>query len=147
VQRFEPYLDTCILMSLLVPDSGSSAALHWFSKQEDQPIWLSHWTWLEFTGVLALCCRQGDLSSERLQVIHQEAESFRRERLSLVEVVSADFLRAQAWLQQQPHTPLRSDDALHLAIAQRTQLRLHTADQQLLNVAAALDLSDLVQAV
>ena len=40
-----------------------------------------------------------------------------------------------------------SGDALHLAIAQRTQLRLHTADQQLLNVAAALDLSDLVQAV
>jgi len=147
VQRFEPYLDTCILMSLLVPDSGSSAALHWFSKQEDQPIWLSHWTWLEFTGVLALCCRQGDLNSERLQAIHQEAETFRRERLSLVEVVSADFLRAQAWLQQQPHTPLRSGDALNLAIAQRTQLRLHTADQQLLNVAATLDLSDLVQAV
>jgi predicted nucleic acid-binding protein len=147
VQRFEPYLDTCILISLLVPDSGSSAALQWFSGQNDQPIWLSHWTWLEFTGVLALCCRRGDLSHERLQVIHQEAETFRRERLSLVEVVSADFLQAQAWLQQQPHTPLRSGDALHLAIAQRTQLRLHTADQQLLNVAATLDLSDLVQAV
>jgi predicted nucleic acid-binding protein len=147
VQRFEPYLDTCILMSLLMPDSGSNGALHWFSGQEDQPIWLSHWTWLEFTGVLALCCRRGDLSSDRLQAIHQEAETFRRERLSLVEVVSADFLRAQAWLQQQPHTPLRSGDALNLAIAQRTQLRLHTADQQLLNVAATLDLSDLVQAV
>ena len=26
MQRFEPYLDTCILMSLLVPDSGSNAA-------------------------------------------------------------------------------------------------------------------------
>ncbi len=147
MQRFEPYLDTCILMSLLMPDSGSNGALHWFSGQEDQPIWLSHWTWLEFTGVLALCCRRGDLSSDRLQAIHQEAETFRRERLSLVEVVSADFLRAQAWLQQQPHTPLRSGDALNLAIAQRTQLRLHTADQQLLNVAATLDLSDLVQAV
>ena len=121
MQRFEPYLDTCILLSLLVPDSGSSAALQWFSWQEDRPIWLSHWTWLEFTGVLALCCRRGDLSSERLRVIHQEAETFRRELLSLVEVMSADFLRAQ--------------------------LRLHTADQQLLNVASALDLNDFVQAV
>jgi hypothetical protein len=54
-------------------------------------------------------------------VIHQEAETFRRERLSLVEVMSADFLRAQ--------------------------LRLHMADQQLLNVAAAVDLNDFVQAV
>ena len=26
MQRFEPYLDTCILMSLLAPDSGSNAA-------------------------------------------------------------------------------------------------------------------------
>ena len=26
MQRFEPYLDTCILLSLLVPDSGSNAA-------------------------------------------------------------------------------------------------------------------------
>ena len=147
MQRFEPYLDTCILFSLLVPDSGSNAALRWFSGQEDQPIWLSHWTWLEFTGVLALCCRRGDLNSERLEVIHQEAETFRRERLSLVEVVSADFLQAQTWLQHLPLTPLRSGDALHLAIAQRTQMRLHTADQQLLNVAAALDLSDLVQAM
>ena len=41
----------------------------------------------------------------------------------------------------------QSGDALNLAIAQRTQLRLHTADQQLLNVPAALDLSDFVQAV
>jgi len=38
VQRFEPYLDTCILLSLLVPDSGSSTALQWFSGQEDRPI-------------------------------------------------------------------------------------------------------------
>lgn len=147
MQRFEPYLDTCILFSLLVPDSGSRAALDWFSGQKEQPIWLSHWTWLELTGVLALCGRRGDLNSERLQLIHQEADAFRRERLSLVEVLSADFLQAQAWLRQHPDKPLRSGDALHLAIAQRTQLRLHTADQQLLNVAGALGLSDLVRAV
>jgi predicted nucleic acid-binding protein len=147
LQRLEPYLDTCILFSLLVPDSGSCAALQWFSGQENRPVWMSHWTWLELTGVLALCCRRGDLSSERLQLIHQEADAFRRERLSLVEVVSADFLQAQAWLRQHPDKPLRSGDALHLAIAQRTQLQLHTADQQLLNVAGALGLSDLVRAV
>ena len=74
----------------LVPDSGSSAALHWLASQHSGPIWLSHWTWLEFTGVLAVCCRRGDMTTERLRAIHGEADALRRERLSLVEPSSVD---------------------------------------------------------
>jgi predicted nucleic acid-binding protein len=147
VSRLEPYLDTCILLSLLVPDSGSEAALRWFTAQERGPIWLSHWTWLEFSGVLGVCCRRGDISGSHLKAIHHEADALRRERLSLIEPVGADFLQAQQWLQQRPETSLRSGDALHLAIAQRNGVQVHTADQQLLQVAAALDLHGLVQAV
>ena len=67
MQPRDPYLDTCILLSLLVPDSGSRTALDWLASQHNGPIWLSHWTWLEFTGVLAVCCRRGDISTERLR--------------------------------------------------------------------------------
>ena len=147
MRRLEPYLDTCILLSLLIHDSGSHAALRWLSEQQDRPIWLSHWTWLEFTGVLGVCCRRGDITTTQFQSIHQEADALRRERLSLTEPVSADFLQAQHWLQHRPETNLRSGDALHLAIARRNHLRLHTADQHLLQVAGALDLAELVQAV
>ena len=140
----DPYLDSCILLSLLVPDSGSRTALDWLASQHNGPIWLSHWTWLEFTGVLAVCCRRGDISTERLRAIHSEADALRRERLSLVEPSSVDFLQAQQWLQQHPLIALRSSDALHLAIAQRQGLRVHTADQALLNGAQSLDCGELV---
>ncbi len=144
MQPRDPYLDTCLLLSLLVPDSGSSAALHWLASQHSGPIWLSHWTWLEFTGVLAVCCRRGNIGTERLRAIHGEADALRRERLSLVEPSSVDFLQAQQWLQQYPQIALRSADALHLAIAQRHGLRVHTADQALLDGAQSLDCGELV---
>ncbi|MCT0225749.1 type II toxin-antitoxin system VapC family toxin [Synechococcus sp. CS-1328] len=134
-------MDTCILVSLFLPDSGSDLALQWLNRQESRPIWLSHWSWLEFAGVLALCCRRDELDVGRVQVVHQEADVFRRECLGLVEPVGADFFQARLWMQLNPQSGLRSADALHLAIAQRAQLQLLTADRALLQAAAQLSIS------
>jgi predicted nucleic acid-binding protein len=70
--------------------------------------------------------------------ITSEFHCFRCERLQLVEPPASDFLQAEAWLQHSSGPPLRSADALHLAIAQREQLTLTTADPALIQAAHRL---------
>jgi predicted nucleic acid-binding protein len=90
---------------------------------------------VEVAGVVSLCVRRGDLRAERAAAIHAEFECFRRERLQLLEPRAGDFLQARAWLQDTNSPALRSGDALHLAIAQREQLTLVTADKALIQAA------------
>ena len=72
---------------------------------------------LEFSGVVALCLRRGDLTAQRGLAIHAEFECFRQERLSLLEPRGADYFQARQWLQEFKRPPLRGGDALHLAMA------------------------------
>ncbi len=135
-----PYVDTCVVLSLLLNDAGFPAAEQWFLDQGHAPLWVSHWVLLEFAGVVSLCVRRGDLSADRAGAVHAEFECFRRERLQLLEPRGSDFLQARQWLQEMENLSLRSGDALHLAIASREQLILTTADQALIQAAAALGL-------
>ncbi|KAF0652415.1 PilT protein domain-containing protein [Cyanobium sp. Copco_Reservoir_LC18] len=135
-----PYVDTCVLLSLFLNDAGFPAAEQWLLDQGDSPLWVSHWALVEFAGVVSLCRRRGDLTNDRAAAIHKELESFRRERLQLLEPRGTDFLQARQWLQELASLPLRSGDALHLAIAGREKLRLATADQTLIRAAPALGL-------
>ncbi|MBD2422759.1 type II toxin-antitoxin system VapC family toxin [Cyanobium sp. FACHB-13342] len=135
------YVDSCILLSLFLGDSGYPAAEQWLLNQGKTPLWISHWMLLEFAGVVALCVRRGDLTAERAATIHSEFECFRQERLQLLEPRGIDFLQARQWLQQgQSQARLRSGDALHLAIAKREGLTLTTADKALIDAAEVLGL-------
>ena len=134
------YVDSCVLLSLFLGDSGYNAAEQWLFAQADQPLWVSHWVLLEFSGVVALCLRRGDLTAQRGLAIHAEFECFRHERLGLLEPRGADYLQARQWLQEFKGPPLRSGDALHLAIAKRQSLTIASADQGLLKAAEALHL-------
>lgn len=135
-----PYVDTCVVLSLFLNDAGFPAAEQWFLDQGHAPLWVSHWVLVEFAGVVSLCVRRGDLSGDRAGAVHAEFECFRRERLQLLEPRGTDFLLARQWLQEVGSLPLRSGDALHLAIASREQLILATADQAMIQAAAALGL-------
>jgi predicted nucleic acid-binding protein len=133
-------VDTCVLLSLFLNDAGFPAAEQWFLSQGCAPLWVSHWVLLEFAGVVSLCVRRGALTEDRAGAIHAEFECLRRERLQLLEPRGTDFLLARQWMQEVGSLPLRSGDALHLAIASRQQLILTTADQALIQAAAALGL-------
>ena len=135
-----PYVDTCVLLSLFLNDAGFLAAEQWFVNQGDAPLWVSHWVLVEFAGVVSLCARRGDLSNDRAGAIHAEFECFRRERLQLLEPRGTDFLQARQWLQAVESLPLRSGDALHLAMAKRQNLTIASADQGLAKAAEALGL-------
>ena len=135
------YLDSCVVLSLFLGDSGYGAAEQWLLAQADQPLWVSHWVLLEFSGVVALCLRRGELTAERGLAIHAEFECFRQERLSLLEPRGADYLQARQWLQELNGPSLRSGDALHLAMAKRQSLTIVSADQGLIKAAEALGIA------
>ena len=135
------YLDSCVVLSLFLGDSGYGAAEQWLLAQADQPLWVSHWVLLEFSGVVALCLRRGELTAERGLAINAEFECFRQERLSLLEPRGADYLQARQWLQELNGPSLRSGDALHLAMAKRQSLKIASADQGLIKAAEALGLA------
>ena len=134
------YGDRCVLLSLLLGDSGYTDSERWLINQGDQTLWISHWVLLEVAGVIATCVRRGQLTAEQAQTIGSEFESFRHERLTLIEPRGTDFLQARQWLERCLHLPLRSGDALHLALAQRQQLTVVSADRALARCAETLGL-------
>ena len=134
------YGDRCVLLSLLLGDSGYTDSERWLINQGDQTLWISHWVLLEVAGVIATCVRRGQLTAEQAQTIGSEFESFRQERLTLIEPRASDFLQARQWLERCLHLPLRSGDALHLALAQRQQLTVVSADRALARCAESLGL-------
>lgn len=134
------YLDSCVVLSLFLADTGYRAAEKWLLAQADQPVWVSHWVLLEFSGVVALCMRRGELTAQRGLSIHAEFECFRQERLSLLEPRGADYLQACQWLQEAKGPALRSGDALHLAIAKRKNLTIVSADRGLAKAAETFHL-------
>ena len=129
-----------MLLSLLLGDSGYTDSERWLINQGDQTLWISHWVLLEVAGVIATCVRRGQLTAEQAQTIGSEFESFRQERLTLIEPRGTDFLQARQWLERCLHLPLRSGDALHLALAQRQQLTVVSADRALARCAESLGL-------
>ena len=136
----ESYLDSCVLLSLFLGDSGYADSERWLLAQADQTLWISHWVLLEVAGVMASCVRRGQLTAQRAQTLAEEFEAFRQERLALLEPRGSDFLQAHQWLETQHQLPLRSGDALHLALARRHRLTLVSADQTLGRCAQALGL-------
>jgi predicted nucleic acid-binding protein len=134
------YVDSCVLLSLLLGDGGYTDSERWLINQGDQTLWISHWVLLEVAGVISTCVRRGQLTAEQAQTIGSEFESFRQERLTLIEPRGTDFLQARQWLERCLHLPLRSGDALHLALAQRQQLTVVSADRALARCAESLGL-------
>ena len=104
-----------MLLSLLLGDSGYTDSERWLINQGNQTLWISHWVLLEVAGVVATCVRRGQLTAEQAQTIGSEFESFRQERLTLIEPRASDFLQARQWLERCLLLPLRSGNALHLA--------------------------------
>ncbi len=132
------YVDRCVLLSLVLGGSGYTGSERWLCSQDDQSLWISHWVLLEVAGVIAMCVRRGQLTAEQAQTIGSEFEGFRQERLTLIEPCGTDFLQARQWLERCLHLPLRSGDALHLALAQRQQLTVVSADRAFASCAESL---------
>jgi uncharacterized protein len=126
------YLDTSILLSLLVEDSGTDRARAWFLAAKG-PMVVSDLAALEVAAVLSRFLRTGRLSAKGVTTALRDFDDFRdgSEHLSQR---PADFALAER-LARDLETMLGAPDALHLASAINAQATLATFDLRLAEAA------------
>lgn len=109
------YLDTNIIVSLLVADSNAKSAAIWYAAQV-VPLATSSWGVAELYSHIGLRCRKGDETPRNAARIVDTFDAMVANNLGLLKSSDAAVLRASAWLRS-PDCALQVDDALHLAIA------------------------------
>jgi predicted nucleic acid-binding protein len=130
------YADTCLLISLHLPDPGTPAALAWLEEAGSDPIMASHWSLAEFASGLGIIARRGEIDAATHAATLAQFRRFAADRLIVEPPEAADFERAAGWLERFD-TGLRAADALHLAICARRSATLCTADETLAHAADA----------
>lgn len=130
------YLDTSLLVALLVRESGTEAAKTYLSGVHDQSLLISRWTLTEFSSALALKQRMGVITEAERTAVLAMFLRLAAARLQWLDVEPLDFESA-AKLCDHTAIPLRAGDALHLAICRRTGARLATFDRGLADAALA----------
>ena len=122
------YLDTSLLVALLVRESGTEAAKTYLSAAGDETMLASHWVITELSSALALKRRTGSITAIEQAAALAMFRRFSTARLELVDVEARDFDEA-ARLCDQAAAPLRAGDALHLALCKRLGARVATFDR------------------
>lgn len=123
------YLDTSVLVAYYCPEPLSEAAEKMILG--DQQPAVSALTEVELVSALARKVRERELSRENANHVLTEFQSHLNQLLfKRIPVERDDYSVAFNWLAQFA-IPLRTLDALHLAVAAQNNLELVTADKQL----------------
>ena len=123
------YLDTSVLVAYYCPEALSEAAEKMILA-DGQPA-VSALTEVELVSALARKVRERELSRENANYVLAEFQSHLNQLLfKRIPVERDHYSVAFNWLAQFA-IPLRSLDALHLAVAAQNNLELVTADNQL----------------
>jgi predicted nucleic acid-binding protein len=130
------YLDTSVLVAYYCPEALSEAAEKMILA-DGQPA-VSALTEVELVSALARKIRERELSRENANQVLTEFQSHLNQFLfKRIPLERDHYSVAFNWLAQFA-VPLRTLDALHLAVAAQNNLELVTADQQLLQCARKL---------
>jgi predicted nucleic acid-binding protein len=130
------YLDTSILVAYYCPEPLSEAA-ETMILADAQPA-VSALTEVELVSALARKIREGELSRENANRVLTEFQShLNRFLFKRIPLERDHYSVAFHWLAQFA-VPLRTLDALHLAVAAQNNIELVTADRQLLQSARKL---------
>lgn len=132
------YVDTSALAKWYLNEQESERFAAWMSEQEDTHI--STLTVTEFRCLLARRERTKDLGEVSA---HQVFATFERDIeqgfLILHEVGNDDLVAARQLIDRVGNIPLRTLDAMHLAIAERTDMEsIASADKVMLDAAEYL---------
>ena len=109
------YLDTCVLLAVLLPEAHSAAAVA-FLEEARAPLAISAWSITELHSALSLKVRTRALSQAQAEAVMQGFERSLAPGLLVLQLEPQDFHNADACLRGWT-TTLRAADALHLAIA------------------------------
>ena len=138
------YLDTSILVAYYCPEPLSEAAEKVLRKVNQPSI--SALAEVEFVSALSRKMREKTLDREAAHRILSEFESHLSQSLfKRIPLERDHYTLAYSWLSQFA-IPLRTLDALHLAVASKNSLEIITADRRLAQSAGKLGLpSNLVE--
>ena len=138
------YLDTSIVVPLIVAESGSAKARAWrdgLPTRQVRELMLSAWTITEFTSAISMKIRQREITRAEGEGALDIFHDLLMPRLNVLEPIPTDFRFAETMLREFSHG-LRAGDALHLAIAVRASARQFvTLDRDLRKAASAMGLA------
>lgn len=109
------YLDTSVVVALLVPEPRSADVRAWFASLNGIPVG-SDWLLSEFASAVSIKLRRGELTEANAKQVHKEFDLLATGGLRMTPVSRAAF-REAAGLAKQHRQGLRAADALHLAAA------------------------------
>ncbi len=123
------YLDTSVLAPYYCPEPLSNK-VEKIIMGADRP-WISSLTEVELASAVSCKIREGNLSVEDGNRIFNQFQTHLKEALyRLITVEDRHYQTAKVWILQFA-VPLRSLDAIHLAVAAEDNLTMLTADKQL----------------
>lgn len=130
------YLDVNVLIPLFMVDAHNKRADKAMNDLQDDLI-VSNLSVAEFSSVIARRVRMHELNESDARSAFVNFDAWCADHTSCAEIENVDFLAATA-LMRRLNLPLRTPDALHLAVVQRNGCSLLTFDTAMAKVARAL---------
>ena len=130
------YLDASVLVSLLTRDALSDQALA-LMDMHNMPVIVSDFALIEFASAVARQVRMGNLTEQEARMAFMSLDAFIIRTASRIDTTPADLKFAEAALRRLD-LPLRTGDALNVAIAGRLGATLATFDRKMAKAAKAL---------
>ena len=138
------YLDTSVVVPLLVPETTSARARAWVERLDSgqtKALAVSTWAVTEFTSAMGIKVRNREITSEQGEAARALLEGALLPNLTVLEVTPTDFRLAETMLREFS-LGLRAGDALHLATASRCEAQQFVSlDRKLCRVAEVLGLT------
>ena len=110
------YFDTSFIVPLVLPEPTSTTIARFVTDLNDDDLFISRWTQVEFYSMLAVKLRMGLVDATAASKISAGFERTVDDAFKVLTPDGDDFDRARVWLSRF-ETGLRAGDALHLAIA------------------------------
>lgn len=121
------YLDTSVLVAMLIREACTEAAKAFLSACQDRPLLISRWTVTELSSALALKVRRGSINDAEQAAALAMLKRLGGARLHVSDIDARDYDNAASFCDR-ASLPVRAGDALHLAVCRRAGARLVTFD-------------------
>lgn len=123
------YVDTSALIALLVGEPSIDLVSKWMDDHRDERLFISEWTYTEFSSALSVKARVEKLSPSLRKLALGGFHQMANNSLEVAPVFSQHFKTA-AHFADHMELGLRSGDALHLAVAMELDAEIITLDKR-----------------
>ena len=122
------YLDTSLVVTALVMEPSSAAIVEWLERQNSHRFVISDWVVAEFSAALSVKLRSNRIYAEAQERALARLADLITSEFECLPVTREHFRQAAAFCNRS-FVGLRAGDALHLAIAASSTLKLCTRDR------------------